>query len=225
MASNQHASEASPPGTMKALTHTKSGLPSTVLRLSYNLPIPILTSPTDVLVKISHAGLNPAACLVTQIVPMTFRTSPSIPETDFSGTVVSTGKGVPASRELVQGAKVFGSVPLGGMVLNGRGALAEYVVVPAENLVLMPKGLASEEAAGLPVPGITALSVIDLARVKRGERVLVNGASGGIGCLVVQMAKEAVGDEGRVFAICSGRNEELVGGLGADEVFPPFSSR
>jgi len=75
-----------------------------------------------------------------------------------------------------------------------------------------------EEAAGLPVVGITALSVMDLARVKKGERVMVNGASGGIGSLVVQMAKQAVGEEGRVVAVCSGRNEGMVKGLGADEV-------
>lgn len=149
---------------------------------------------------------------------MTFRTKPSIPETDFSGWVVKAGKGVSPSRELVPGAKVFGSAPLGGMVIYGRGVLAEYVVVPSENVVLKPQNLSFEEAAGLPIAGITAVSVMDLARVKRRERVLVNGASGGIGSLVVQMAKSAVGEEGKVVAVCSGRNEETVKGFGADEV-------
>ena len=104
------------------------------------------------------------------------------------------------------------------MILYGRGVLAEYVVVPAENVVLKPEGMGWEEAAGLPVVGITALSVMDLARVKKGERVLLNGASGGIGSMVVQMAKQAVGEEGRVVAVCSGRNEGMVKGLGANEV-------
>ncbi len=126
---------------MKALTHTSRGLPLSVLLLSYNLPIPRIASPTDVLIKISHASLNPGASILTNLIPMTFRTKPSIPETDFSGTVIATGKAVSASRELIPGAKVCGSVPLAGMILYGRGVLAEYVVVPAENVVLKPEGM------------------------------------------------------------------------------------
>jgi NADPH:quinone reductase-like Zn-dependent oxidoreductase len=126
---------------MKALTHTISGFPDAILRPSYNLPIPIITAPTDVLIKISHASLNPSASMLTNLIPMTFRTKPSIPETDFSGWVVKTGKGVSASRELVKGAKVFGSAPLSGMIMYGRGVLAEYVVVPSENVVLKPQNL------------------------------------------------------------------------------------
>lgn len=108
------------------------------------------------------------------------------------------------------------------LVMGGKGALAEYVVVPAENVVLKPEGVSMEEAAGLPIAGVTALSCMDLARVKKGERVLVNGSSGGIGSLVLQLAKQAAGSEGTVVAVCSGRNLEMVKGLGADEVsFPP----
>lgn len=149
---------------------------------------------------------------------MTFRTKPSIPETDFSGIVVATGHAVSPSRELIPGAKVFGAAPIVDMILHGRGALAEYVVVPADHVVLKPDGMAWEEAAGLPVAGSVALSVMDVAKVKKGEKVLVNGASGGIGSFVVQMAKQAVGEEGRVIAVCSERNRGLVKGLGADEV-------
>ena len=66
--------------------------------------------------------------------------------------------------------------------------------------------------------------MLEKAQLKRGDAVLINGASGGIGTLVVQMAKDTVGESGRVVAICSGRNVELVKGLGADEVsyFTPF---
>jgi NADPH:quinone reductase-like Zn-dependent oxidoreductase len=213
--SNDHPS---PAGTMKAFTHTACGLPPAVLRLSHNLPIPILAAPTDVLVKISHASLNPGGSIITRMVPMPFRTKPSIPDMDFSGTVVKTSKSVPVSRELVPGTAVFGTVPMSQHLMGGKGALAEYVVVPAENLVLKPGNVRFEEAAGLPVAGVTATSCMDLGRVKRGERVLVNGASGGIGSLVMQMAKDAVGDEGTVVGVCSGRNLEMVKGLGADEV-------
>lgn len=125
---------------------------------------------------------------------------------------------MPPSRELIPGAKVLGSAPLAGMILYGRGVLAEYVVVPAENVVLKPERMGWEEAAGLPATGLAAPPVMDLARVKKRERVLVNGASGGIGISVVQMAKQAVGEEGTVVAVCSGRNKGMVKGLGADEV-------
>ncbi|KAE8443359.1 hypothetical protein EG329_001917 [Mollisiaceae sp. DMI_Dod_QoI] len=210
--------ETLPSGTMKALIHTSRGLPLSVLHLSSNVPIPKITNPTDVLIKVSHASLDPGASILINFIPMTFRTKPSIPETDFSGTVIATGKGVSASRELIPGAKVCGSAPLAAMILHGRGVIAEYVVVPAENVVLKPEALGWEEAAGLPVAGMVGLSVMDLGRVKKGERVLVNGASGGIGSVVVQMAKKAVGEEGRVVGICSARNEGMVKGLGADEV-------
>jgi NADPH:quinone reductase-like Zn-dependent oxidoreductase len=203
---------------MKAFTHTACGLPTAVIRLSHNLPIPILVAPTDVLVKISHASLNPGGSIVARMVPMPFRTKPSIPDMDFSGTVVKISKSVPVSRELLPGTAVFGTVPMGQHLMGGKGALAEYVVVPAEYLALKPQNVKFEEAAGLPVAGITAVSVMDLARVKRGERVLVNGASGGIGSLVVQLARDVVGDEGKVVGVCSGRNLEMVKGLGADEV-------
>jgi NADPH:quinone reductase-like Zn-dependent oxidoreductase len=208
----------SPAGTMKAFTHTASGLPPAILHLSHNLPIPILAAPTDVLVKVSHASLNPGGSIITRLVPMAFRTKPSIPDMDFSGTVTKTSKSVPVSRELVPGTAVFGTVPVSQHVMGGKGALAEYVAVPAENLVLKPSNVSFEEAAGLPITGVTATSCMDLAKVKKGERVLVYGASGGIGSLVVQMAKGAVGDEGVVVGVCSGRNLEMVKGLGADEV-------
>lgn len=153
-----------------------------------------------------------------QLIPMIFRTKPCIPETDFSGAIVRTGSKVPFSRELFPGTAVFGSVPIGEHVSSGKGALAEYVVVPAESVCLKPDNVSFEQAAGLPIAGITALSVLDLAKLKEGYKVLVNGASGGIGCMALQMAKDVVGNSGKVVAVCSGRNLEMVKGLGADEV-------
>lgn len=96
--------------------------------------------------------------------------------------------------------------------------MAEYVVVPEDALCLTPDGMKDEEAAGLGVAGCSALAFFDVARVKEGERVLVNGASGGIGSFVVQMARNAVGERGEVVALCSGRNAEAVRSLGASEV-------
>lgn len=107
------------------------------------------------------------------LVLMLFRTNPLIPELDFSGTVVKAGKKVPASRDLVMGAAVFGSIPLGQHVTSGKGALAEYVVVPAASVCLKPDSVPFDQAAGLPIAGISALSVIDLAKLKIGTGCLL----------------------------------------------------
>jgi reticulon-4-interacting protein 1, mitochondrial len=152
-----------------------------------------------------------------QLLPTLFRSKPAIPEMDFSGEIAAVGPGVPSSRRLLVGSLVFGSILL-GTHLGGAGALAEYVVVSAENVVRKPENVSLEESAGLGIAGCTALTLIERARLKQGDSVLVNGASGGIGTFVVQMAKNIVGESGRVVAICSGRNVELVKGIGADEV-------
>lgn len=213
-------SNASAPST-RAWTHTRAGLPSQVLNLASDIPAPTTLKPDEVLVKVSHTALNPGASVMLQLIPMIFRTKPSIPEVDFAGTIAKLGSSVPPTRKLSPGTRVFGCIPLGQHVSKGKGALAEYVVVPAGHLFPTPEGMKNEEAAGLGVAGCSALGFLDVAKIKEGERVLVNGASGGVGSLLVQMVKGAVGESGVVVAICSGRNEELVRGLGADEVSAP----
>lgn len=152
-----------------------------------------------------------------QLLPSFLHTYPSIPELDFFGTIAAVGSSVPASRGLVPGANVFGSVPV-PQHLRGAGALAEYVALEAGTVALAPGKATAEEAAGLPVSGCSALALMKAAKLERGMKVLVNGASGGVGSLVVQMAKNAVGPEGKVVAMCSGTNADLVKSLGADEV-------
>ena len=152
------------------------------------------------------------------LVPAFFRSTPAVPELDFAGSIVVAGSAVPEGRGLIQGTRMFGSVSVSPHLGAGVGALGEYVVVEAESVARRPEGLAAEEAAGLPVAGCTALALVEKARLKRGDSVLVNGASGGIGTMVVQLVREAVGESGRVVAVCSGRNMELVKGLGANEV-------
>lgn len=90
----------------------------------------------------------------------------------------------------------------------------------SECVVRAPEGKRGEEVAGLGIAGCTALLLVEKAGLKRGDCVLVNGASGGIGHMVVQMVREAVGESGRVVAICSERDGKgnMVRGLGADEV-------
>jgi NADPH:quinone reductase-like Zn-dependent oxidoreductase len=206
------------PSDMRAWIHTRRGPPSTVLTLSKTVKTPTLTSPNAVLIRVSHAALNPGGSIFMQLCPFIFRASPAIPELDFSGTIAGLGSDVPSSRNLNLGTAIFGSVPVSAHVGSSSGALAEYVVVPAHHVVAKPETAGFEDVAGLPVAGSTALAVIEKAELKKGDSVLINGASGGIGSMVVQMVRDVVGESGRVVAICSGKNVEMVKKLGANEV-------
>jgi len=130
---------------------------------------------------------------------------PAVVGTDFAGIVESVGGRVTRYRP---GDEVFGGV---------RGAFAEFVTVAEGRAVARkPAGVSFEDAGTLAVAATTALQAVrDHGGVARGQRVLVNGASGGVGTFVVQIAK-AFGAE--VTAVCSTRNVDLVRGLGADHV-------
>ncbi|KAF2180322.1 GroES-like protein [Zopfia rhizophila CBS 207.26] len=209
--------------TMRAWAHTRSGLPSSVLSLA-NLPIPTISSPSQVLVRISHCALNPGGSIVMQLLPFIFRASPAIPEMDFSGTIVECGANIPEERNLKIGSEVFGSIPLSQHVKSIGGALAEYVVVDASSVVRKPSEAKLEEVAGLGIAGATALEVVKGARLKKGDSVLVNGASGGIGHIAVQLCRDWAGETGRVVGVCSGGNGGWVKTLGCDEVIDYQSS-
>ena len=124
---------------------------------------------------------------------------------DFAGTVEAVGKDV---TDLRPGDEVFGGK-------KGGGSFAEYVGVPAD-VARKPAGLTFEEAAAAPVAALTALQGLrDHGQLQPGQKVLVNGASGGVGTFAVQIAK-ALGAE--VTAVCSTRNVEQARSLGADHV-------
>ena len=124
---------------------------------------------------------------------------------DFAGTVEAVGKDV---TDLWPGDEVFGGK-------KGGGSFAEYVGVPAD-VARKPAGLTFEEAAAVPVAALTALQGLrDHGQLQPGQKVLVNGASGGVGTFAVQIAK-ALGAE--VTGVCSTRNVEQARSLGADHV-------
>jgi reticulon-4-interacting protein 1, mitochondrial len=114
---------------------------------------------------------------------------------------------------------VFGSLIPAKVVLSGEGVLAEYIVVDEETapMGVVPGGLEMSDAAGLGSCGQTAMFLCRRrAGVKEGDRVLVNGASGGVGTMTVQVAK-AMGTS-FVVGVCLGRNEDIVKNIGADDV-------
>jgi NADPH:quinone reductase-like Zn-dependent oxidoreductase len=123
---------------------------------------------------------------------------------DFAGRVEAVGEGVDRFRP---GDEVFG---------EADGAFAEYVSAPAGAVDPKPANLTFEQAAAVPVAGNTALMGLrDLAQVRPGQQVLINGASGGVGTFAVQIAK-SLGAE--VTGVCSARNADLVRSIGADRV-------
>jgi NADPH:quinone reductase-like Zn-dependent oxidoreductase len=126
---------------------------------------------------------------------------------DMAGSVEAVGKNV---TEFRPGDEVFGG-------LDERGTLAEYVSIRYDGAVLAkPAGLTFEQAASVPVAAVTALQALrDKGRVQAGHKVLVNGASGGVGTFAVRLAK-AFGAE--VTGVCSTRNLEMVASIGADQV-------
>ena len=164
------------------------------------------------LVRIHAAALNPADWHILRGDPYVARlmgiglTKPKIPVvgTDAAGVVEAVGADV---RGLQPGDEVFGFV---------RGAFAEYACAAQDKVVPKPASLTFEQAAALPIAATTALRGIrDVGAVKSGQRVLVNGASGGVGSFAVQVAV-SIGAE--VTGVCSTGNVELVRSLGAAHV-------
>lgn len=170
-------------------------------------PVPT-PGPKDVLVRVHASSVNPRDTLIRagRYPFQALIRLPIIPGSDLSGVVVERGAEV-ASLEV--GEAVFGMQPS----RRGFGAHAEYAVVDADVLAPKPPSLSFEEAAGMPLAALTALQALrDNARLQAGQRVLINGASGGVGTFAVQIAC-ALG--ARVTAVTSGRNRELVHSLGA----------
>jgi NADPH:quinone reductase-like Zn-dependent oxidoreductase len=202
--------------TMKAVVQDGYGSPERVLRLD-EIERPS-ASDDDVLISVRATSVNTPDWITVTGVPKILRLRagllrPKTPVrgTDVAGVVEAVGKNV---SDLQPGDEVFGSSWDSG--LASTGTFAEYSVVPASQLIKKPAGLGFEEAAAAVMSGLTALTTIrDLGRVGPGTRVLINGASGGVGTFAVQIAKTLGAD---VTGVCSTGNLELVRSLGADHV-------
>ena len=179
---------------MKAVVQNKYGSPDSVLHLR-DIPIPSI-GPNDVLVRVRAASVHPDVWHVVTGVPYVLRLMGSglsrprqrVPGTDLSGIVESIGSGVTAFRP---GDAVFGESHTGFQWVNG-GAFAEFAAVPAGNVVLKPANVSFEQAAAVPSSGFIALANLrQAAPLQRGQRVLINGAGGGVGSIAIQVAKAA----------------------------------
>jgi NADPH:quinone reductase-like Zn-dependent oxidoreductase len=202
------------PPTMRAWTYRTRGPVGTVLKLESNLPMPAPPAKDNVLIKISHSALTPTMAYLPNYIPsLPFLSRPFTPELDLSGVVVQGGPEAPET--LKPGTQVWGSEQIHQFMLRGEGTMAEYIVLPAKDVMPLPKGLDLAEAAALNGNGQTAALMVKNGKVKKGSRVFINGGSGGVGTLLVQIAKA---EGAYVVATGSGENEKLVKELGADEV-------
>lgn len=193
---------------MKAVVYRTYGSPK-VLKLE-EVEIPIVGD-DQILVKVRAVSLNPYDWHMMRGIPYFMRLSTGYVKpkysgfgNDFAGIVERVGKNI---GDLRAGDEVFG---------GGQGALAEYVVTSRASVVRKPATMTFEQAAAIPIAAITALQGLrDKGLIKAGQRVLINGASGGVGTFAVQIAK-ALGAE--VTGVCSTRNAEMVRELKADHV-------
>jgi NADPH:quinone reductase-like Zn-dependent oxidoreductase len=196
---------------MKTIVQDEYGSPD-VLELR-DIDRPEITE-EEVLVRVHAAGVNPADWAIMGGLPYIARPvyglrkpKNAVRGTDVAGTVEALGAGVTRLRV---GEEVFGWC--GGL----GGAFAEYASVSEDALALKPANLTFEQAAAVPMAGLVALQALrDHGNVRAGQKVLINGASGGIGTFAVQIAK-VLGSE--VTGVCSTRNVEMVRSIGADRV-------
>ncbi len=194
-----------PNNPMKAIVYCEYGPPEVLQLKEIEKPTP---ADNEVLVKVRAAGTNPLDGMHTgraRIVSGLRKPKLTRAGTDFAGIVEAIGKDVTAFKP---GDEVFGAK---------TGAFAEYICVRDDRaIVLKPANVTFEEAGSAAVAAITALQGLrDKGKLQAGQKVLVNGASGGVGTFAVQIAK-AYGAE--VTGVCSARNVDLVKSIGADHV-------
>jgi NADPH:quinone reductase-like Zn-dependent oxidoreductase len=194
--------------TMRAIVQGRYGPPEEVLKLDViDRPAP---GDGEVLVRVRAAvvggtdwhllrGLPYAARLVTGLRKPKNR----VPGLELAGTVVAVGRDVESLKE---GDEVFGWA---------GGSFAEYAAVPEQQLLTKPANLTLAQAAVVPIAAFTALQGVRLGRIQPGQKVLITGASGGVGLYVVQIAKLSGAE---VTGVCSTAKMDLVRSLGADHV-------
>src|SRR5438045_3603786 len=191
---------------MKAIVHCEYGSPDVLKLEDVEKPVP---NDDQVLIKVRAASLNALDAYMirdawlNRLIFGLRKPRDTRLGRDVAGQVEAVGKNV---TQFKPGDKVFGIC---------RGSLAEYAVTPERALVIKPSGVTFEQAASVPLAGLTALQGLREGNIQPGQKVLINGATGGVGTFAVQIAK-SLGAE--VTAVCSTRNLDLVRSIGADHV-------
>jgi len=197
---------------MKAIVYEKYGPPEVLQFTEVEKPAP---KADEVLVKVQAASVNPLDWHAMRGQPFLQRLESGFPYpkvkilgADVAGTVEAVGENVSAFQP---GDEVYGD-----LYWCGLGAFAEYVAIQEKSVAMKPTNLTFEQVAAVPQAAFTALHALrDDGKLQPGQKVLINGASGGVGTFAVQIAK-AYGAE--VTAVCSTRNLEMVRSIGADHV-------
>ncbi len=195
--------------TMKAIVHDEYGPPDDVLELQ-DVDKPVVKD-DEVLVRVHAAGLHVGDCFGVRGAPFVMRMvtgllkpKHGVPGFDMAGQVEAVGNSV---KQFQPGDEVFGACTC---------TCAEYACAEEDELALKPANLTFEEAAAIPTSALAALHGLrDAGKVESGQKVLINGASGGVGTFAVQIAK-SFGAE--VTGVCSTRNVDMVRSIGADHV-------
>ena len=173
-------------------------------------PVPAI-GPRQILIRVHASCVNPRDWLLRDgryVFRHLVVGFPKVLGSDVSGVVDQVGP-------LVRGVRLGDEVVAIQTVLGQMGGYAEFMAVREDAVALKPRSMSHAEAAGLPVAGLTALQALrDEVHLARGERVMIVGASGGVGSYAVQVARDM---GARVIGVCSGPNEALVRELGADE--------
>ncbi|MGK0189995.1 MAG: NADPH:quinone reductase-like Zn-dependent oxidoreductase [Verrucomicrobiales bacterium] len=193
---------------MKAITYDRYGSFENLALRDVSKPT---IKPDELLIRVRAAGLHIGDCFAVRGAPLVmrlatglFKPKHGVPGFDLAGEVEAVGKNV---TKFKVGDEVFGA---------HISTCAEYVCTKPDKLALKPANLSFEQAAALPTSALAALHALrDVAKVQPGQKVLINGASGGVGSFAVQIAK-SFGAE--VTGVCSTSNVDMVRSIGADEV-------
>ncbi|CAF0796886.1 unnamed protein product [Adineta steineri] len=224
---------------MKQWQFTKAGNPRDVLTM-VEVPIPTTCADDEVLIKISHVSLNSSIAyrLIAYygvVDPIgAFIGRPAVPEVDFSGVVCdlrganvtefNTGNinqlhfSLSTIRNFLKGDRICGTGPTGIRDIT-QGVLREYVLAKRDHIIKVPDNISLKDASCFTATVYTVYCfLVERANLKKGEKIFINGGSGGVGVMAIQLARSIVGPTGLVVATCSPAKSDIVRNLGADEV-------
>ncbi|KAL6549948.1 hypothetical protein OROMI_020436 [Orobanche minor] len=207
------ASPATIPSKMKAWVYSQHGKAEDVLKFESEVDVPDVKD-DQVLIKVAAAALNPIDNIrMLGFFKATDSELPIIPGYDVSGVVVKVG---PSVKEFKVGDEVYGDINENALVKPSRfGSVGEYSAVDEKVLALKPSNLSFLQAASLPLALETAFEGLEAAGMSAGKSLLVLGGAGGVGTLIIQLAKVYFGAS-KVAVTCSPAKAELLKGLGAD---------